>query len=78
MALVTAWRSLGPVLVSNGAVLLVWVWLLANLWARMAWLGSEIAFFQSELAHARYTAAPLPMWPDSPAVEAIENLSARR
>ena len=41
---------------------------------RLSCLASEVAFFQGELAHAGYTAAPLPVWPDSPAVEAIENL----
>jgi hypothetical protein len=27
------------------------------------------------LAHAEYTAPPLPVWPDSPAAEAIDNLT---
>jgi hypothetical protein len=45
-----------------------------RLWARLAFLASEIAFFQQNLAHAGYTAAPTPMWPDSPAEEAIRNL----
>jgi hypothetical protein len=40
-------------------------------------MASEVVFFQGELAHAGYTAAPLPTWPDSPAVEAIENLVKR-
>jgi hypothetical protein len=31
-------------------------------------------FFQGELAHAQYTAAPDPVWPDSPAAEALDNL----
>jgi hypothetical protein len=41
---------------------------------RLAFMASEVVFFQGELAHAGYTAAPLPVWPDSPAVEAMENL----
>jgi hypothetical protein len=45
--------------------------------ARLAMFGSEVVFFQGELAHAGYTAAPLPVWPDSPAVEGIENLRQR-
>lgn len=39
--------------------------------AKLAFMGSEIVFFQEELAHARYTALPEPVWPDSPGVEAI-------
>jgi len=33
------------------------------------------AFFQSRLAHASYTAGPPLVWPESPAAEAITNLS---
>ena len=43
-------------------------------WARVAWMAAEVVFFQGELAHATYTAAPVPVWPDSPAAEALENL----
>ena len=53
------------------------VLLLLSTSARLAMLASEVVFFQGELAHAGYTAAPLPMWPESPAVEAIENLVSR-
>ncbi len=49
--------------------------LLAVIVVRLALPASEIALFQSRLAHAEYTAAPLPIWPDSPAAEAIENLT---
>lgn len=45
--------------------------------ARMAWMASDVVFFQGELAHATYTAAPLPVWPESPAAEALENLRNR-
>jgi len=41
-------------------------------------MAGEVVFFQGELAHATYTAAPLQMWPDSPAAEAIENLVRQR
>jgi hypothetical protein len=54
------------------------VFLLARAWARLALAGSAAAFFQGELAHAHYTAAPQPAWPDSAAVEAIANLTRRR
>jgi len=36
---------------------------------------SAISFFQSRLAHASYTAGPPLEWPDSPAAEAITNLT---
>ncbi len=52
-------------------------WILLGTAARLACLASEVVLFQGELAHAGYTAAPLPSWPDSAAVEAIENLVKR-
>jgi hypothetical protein len=39
----------------------------------LAWLATATSLFQSRLAHAGYTAAPPPSWPDSPAAEAITN-----
>ncbi len=39
---------------------------------RLQFAASQIALFQGRLAHAQYTAAPIPTWPDSPAVEAIK------
>jgi hypothetical protein len=39
--------------------------------ARLTFAASQIAFFQSRLAHAGYTARPLPVWPESAAAEAI-------
>jgi hypothetical protein len=50
------------------------LFVLARIWAKLAFMASEVAFFQGELAHATYTAAPEPIWPDSPAVEGIRNL----
>ncbi len=67
----SAWASV-PV-----AFLLTQVYLLFRVWAKLAWMAGEVVFFQGELAHATYTAAPLQMWPDSPAAEAIENLVSR-
>jgi hypothetical protein len=43
----------------------------ARIVAKLAFMASEIAFFQGELAHAHYTAASEPTWPESPAAEAI-------
>jgi hypothetical protein len=52
-------------------------WLLLAVATRLAFLSSEVVFFQGELAHAGYTAAPLLIWPDSPSIEAMENLRKR-
>lgn len=54
------------------AILLMYV--VVRVWAKLVWMASQVVFFQGELAHATYTAAPLPIWPDSPAAEAIDNL----
>jgi hypothetical protein len=40
---------------------------------KLLFYASETAFFQGALAHAAYTAAPVPVWPDSPAAEMIVN-----
>jgi hypothetical protein len=45
------------------------------LFVLLAFWASAIAFFQSRLAHASYTAGPPLVWPESPAAEAITNLS---
>jgi hypothetical protein len=52
-------------------------WLFLAVATRLAFLSSEVVFFQGELAHAGYTAPPLTTWPDSPAVEGLKNLRAR-
>lgn len=57
------------------ALLAAEVYLLFRVWAKLAFMASEVVFFQGELAHAQYTAAPEPIWPESPAAEAIENLT---
>ncbi len=61
---------------SAWAVVVLWsLYLALRIVARLAFMASEVAFFQGQLAHADYTAAPEVVWPDSPAVEAIQNLS---
>jgi hypothetical protein len=50
------------------------LYLLARIWVKLLFLASQTAFFQRALAHASYTAAPVPVWPESPAAEAIGNL----
>jgi hypothetical protein len=57
------------------ALLVAELYLLLRVWAKLAFMASEVVFFQGELAHAQYTAMPDPIWPDSPAAEAIENLT---
>jgi hypothetical protein len=59
------------------ALLLLLLYLVGRIWARLVFMASEVVFFQGDLAHADYTAAPLPMWPDSPAAEAMANLKAQ-
>ena len=47
------------------------LYLLARLAIKLQFLASQTALFQSHLAHATYTAAPAPAWPESPAAEVI-------
>ncbi len=46
-------------------------YILARLWAKLVFYASQTAFFQGELAHAEYAAAPLPIWPESPSAESL-------
>ncbi len=46
-------------------------YVLARLWVKLVFWGSEVALFQSRLAHAGYVARPATSWPESPAVEAL-------
>jgi hypothetical protein len=63
-----------------GAGLAMWAVLLlgqayivARHYLKLVFYASETALFQAHLAHAAYTASPTPVWPDSPAAEAIVN-----
>lgn len=47
------------------------LYVLARLWLKLVFWASETSLFQSRLAHAGYVAAHAPVWPDSPAAEAI-------
>jgi len=60
------------------AFLTAQVYLFLCILLKLALMASEVAFFQAELAHAAYTAAPPRVWPDSAAVEAIQNFTADR
>jgi hypothetical protein len=52
------------------------LYILARHYIKLLFYASQIALFQSALAHASYTAAPAVEWPDSPAAESIGNLAA--
>ncbi len=47
------------------------LYLLARLWVKLLFYASQTALFQASLAHAEYASARVPVWPESPAAEAI-------
>lgn len=47
------------------------VYLLARVWVKLLFYASQTALFQGLMAHAGSVASPMPVWPDSPAAEAI-------
>jgi hypothetical protein len=53
------------------------IYLLARLAVKLAFYASQTSLFQRSLAHAAYTAAPEPVWPESPAAEAIANAASK-
>jgi hypothetical protein len=55
------------------ALLVGEVYIVARHYLKLLFYASETAFFQGALAHAAYTAAPTPVWPDSPSAEMIVN-----
>jgi hypothetical protein len=70
------WAAIAPR--AGGAGASLWIgflvaqaYLLARLLLKLQFMASQTALFQASLAHAGYTAAPEPVWPDSPAAEAI-------
>ena len=64
---------LGGVEPSSTAVLLKAGWIAAETFIVLTAFASSVSLFQARLAHAGYTAAPPPVWPDSPAAETISN-----
>ena len=56
---------------SIGVTAAVYAYALARVLLRLIFAASQIALFQSRLAHAGYTARPIATWPESPAAEAI-------
>ena len=76
LGLLAVWALIAPG--AGGSGLTIWMtllagqlYLLARLALKLQFLASETALFQSSLAHAGYTAAPLPTWPESPSAEVI-------
>ena len=53
------------------AFLVSQLYIAARLWVKLVFWGSATALFQERLAHAGYVARPEPVWPDSPAADAI-------
>jgi hypothetical protein len=47
------------------------IYVLARLWIKLTFWASETALFQGRLGHAGYVARAEPVWPDSPAADAI-------
>ena len=48
-------------------------WIIARVATKLAFMSTSAALVQNLLAHAEYAATPMPVWPESPAAEAIEN-----
>lgn len=48
------------------------LYIVLRVMVRLQFAASQIALFQARLAHAGYVARPLPTWPDSAAVEALD------
>jgi hypothetical protein len=74
LVLARLWLQIAPLAARPDWIVLLagQVYLVARIWARLGFIASELVFFQGDLAHAQFTAAPDPVWPDSPAVEAIQ------
>jgi hypothetical protein len=80
LAIVLMWMASAPSASLEPwlAVLVTQIYLLFRIWAKLAFMASETAFFQGELAHAHYIAAPESTGPGSPSVEALRNMNNRR
>jgi hypothetical protein len=82
-AAIAAWSVAAPGAGAGGAwiwvhFLVMQLWIAGRLALKLHFLASETALFQASLAHATYTAAPLPAWPESPAAELIRSPAPAR
>lgn len=78
LALIGVYAMMAPGAPGSGA----WMWvtllvgqlyIVARHYLKLLFYASQTALFQGALAHAAYTAAPMPVWPDSPSAETIIN-----
>jgi hypothetical protein len=76
IVVIAAWVLIAPGAGGSGgtmwlAFLLAQLYIVARLAVRLQFMASYVSLFQANLAHAAYVSAPVPAWPDSPAVEAV-------
>jgi hypothetical protein len=76
LVVLTVWSFVAPGVGGTGfgmwvAFVLSQLYIAARLLLKLQFMASQTALFQGKLAHASYTSAPAPAWPDSPAAEAI-------
>ena len=81
LILIAIWAFVAPGARSGGMTLWLGfvvsqIYVLARLALKLQFLASEIALFQSLLAHASYAAGPVPMWPESPSAELLRTSSS--
>jgi hypothetical protein len=76
IVLFTLWALVAPG--AGGGGVSMWagfaatqLYVAARLGMKLQFMASQTALFQGRLAHATYTARPLPAWPESPAAETI-------
>ena len=77
LTVVAVWALVAPGAGSAGAsmwlgFLAAQVYIVARLVLKLHFVASQTALFQATLAHATYTAAPAPVWPDSPSAELVQ------
>jgi hypothetical protein len=77
LTLMAVWALLAPGAGGAGAAmwlsfLLAQIYVVARLFLKLHFIASQTALFQATLAHAGYTAAPAPAWPDSPSAELVQ------
>ena len=76
LLVVALWALAAPGAGDAGAsmwlgVLATQIYIAARLALKLQFLASQTSLFQRRLAHASYTAAPAPAWPEAPAAESI-------
>jgi hypothetical protein len=76
LAVLAVWALAAPGVTGTGTAM--WLafagaqaYIVVRLLLKLQFLASQTALFQASLAHASYTRAPAPAWPESPAAETI-------